>query len=78
MDAELLMERRFLKVGLPLWVERVGDFPDFYVAPGFDVARIHQACPNRFAVRGALIRFGRKRPSSIAQGWDAVLLDPVA
>ena len=32
----------------------------------------------RFGVRRSLVRLGRKRPSSMAQGWEAVLLDPVA
>ena len=33
MDAELLAERTFHEAGRPLWVERVGDLSDFYVAP---------------------------------------------
>lgn len=78
MDAELLKERTFLEVRLPLWVERVGVFSDFYVAPDFGFACIHKARPHRLAIRGALTRLDRKRPSSIAQGWEAVLLDPIA
>jgi len=78
MDAELLVERTFREVGLPLWVKRVGVLPDFNMAPDFGFARIRQAQPDRFAVRSLLPRFGRKRPSSIALGWKVVLLDPVA
>jgi hypothetical protein len=47
MEAKLLLERTFREVGLPLWVERVGGLPDFYVAPDFGFARIHEALPNR-------------------------------
>ena len=49
---------------------------DFDVTPDFGVARIYEAQPNGFAVRGLLLRLARKRPSSMAQGWEAVLLDP--
>ena len=77
-DAELLVERTFREVVLPLWVERVGLPPDFDVTPDFGFARIHKAQPDRVAVRGLLFRLDRKRPSSVAQGWEAVLLDPVA
>jgi hypothetical protein len=66
MDAELLVECTIRKVRLPVWVERVGVLPDFDVAPDFGFARVHQAQPNRFAVRSLLPRLGRKRPSSIA------------
>jgi len=78
MDTKLLVERTFREVGLPLWVERVGVLPDFYVAPDFGVACIYQAHPNRLAVRGTLTRLGRKRPSSLAQGGEAMLLNPGA
>ena len=61
-----------------MWVERVGNFPDFYVAPDSGVACIREACPNRFAFRSLVARFCRERPSSIAQGWEAALLDPIA
>ena len=78
MDAELFVERTFDKVRLPLWVEWLGILSDFYVAPDFGFACIHQTHLHRFAFRGALARLDRKRPSSIAQGWEAVLLDPIA
>ena len=77
-DAELLLERTFLQVVLPLRVKRVGIPPDFDMPPDFGFARIHEAQPNGLAVRGLLFRLARKRPSSLAQGWEAVLLDPVA
>jgi hypothetical protein len=77
-NAQLLVERTFREVGLPLRVKRIGAPPDFDMTPDFGFARIHQAQPNGFAVRGLLFRLGRKRPSSIAQGWEAVLLYPVA
>ena len=72
------MKRTFQEVGLPLWVERVGNFPDFDVAPDFGLARIHESGPDRFAFRRLVARFCRERPSSIAQGWEATLLDPIA
>ena len=72
------MKRTFQEVGLPLWVERVGNFPDFDVAPDFGLARIHESGPDRFAFRSLVARFCRERPSSIAQGWEATLLDPIA
>ena len=78
METELLLERTFREVGLPLWVERVGVLPDFDMPPDFCLARIHQPQPNRFAVRSPLPRFGRKRPSSMAVGWEVLLLDPIA
>ena len=40
------------------------------MTPDFGFARIRQAQPNGFAVRGLLFRLGRKRPSSIAQSWE--------
>src|SRR5271167_1564618 len=48
------------------------------MTPDFGFARIHESQPNGFVVRGSLIRLGRKRPSSLAQGWEALLLDPGA
>ena len=72
-DAELLVERTFREVVLPLWVKRVGLPPDFDMTPDFGFARIHKAQPNGSAVRGSLVRLGRKRPSSIAQGRDTPL-----
>ena len=77
-DSELLLDRTFEEVGFPVWVERVGIFPDFYVAPDFGFARISKARPDRLAVRSLVARFCRERPSSIAQGWEATLLDPGA
>ena len=78
MDAELLLKRPIREVGLPLRVERVGVLPDLYMAPDFGFARVHQARPNRLTVRSLLPRLSRKRPSSIAQGREVMLLDPVA
>jgi hypothetical protein len=77
-EAGPLVERTFREVGLPLRVERIGVPPDFDMTPDFGFARIHEAQPNGFTTRGSLVRFGRKRPSSLAQGWEAVLLDPGA
>jgi hypothetical protein len=67
--AILLLERTFHEVGLTLWVKRIGLPPDFDMTPYFGFARIHEAQPNGFAVRGLLLRLARKRPSSLAQGW---------
>lgn len=78
MGAKLLLERTFCEVGLPLWVERVGGLPDFDMAPDFGFARIHEAFPNRLAVRCPLSRFTRKRPRAMAQGGEALLLHPVS
>ena len=78
MDAELLVERTFREVGPPLWVKRIGVLLDFDMTPDFGFACIHKAQPNGFAIRGLLLRLARKRPSSIAQGGEAMLLDPVA
>ena len=77
METKLLLERTFFEVGLPLWVERVGGLPDFDVASDFGFARIHEALPNRLAIRCPLFRFARKRPSALAQGGGALLLHPV-
>ncbi len=77
MEAELLLKRTFFEVGLPLWVERVGGLPDFDVAPNFGFARIHEALPNRLAIRCPLSRLARKRPSALAQSREALLLHPV-
>ena len=72
MEAELLLERTFRNVGLPLWVERVGGLSDFDVAPDWNVARFHEALPNRLAIRCPLFRFDRKHPSSVAQGRGSI------
>ena len=77
-EAGLLAERTFREVGLPRRVERIGVPPDFDMTPDFGFARIHESQPNGFAVRGSLVRLGRKRPSSTSQGWEAMLLDPGA
>src|SRR5262245_25749182 len=77
MEAELPLERTFPEVASPLWIERVGGLPDFDVPPDFGFARIHEAFPNRLAVRCPLSRFSRKHPSSISQGGEASLLHPI-
>ena len=77
-EAGLLTKRTFREVGLPLRVKRIGVPPDFEMTPDFGFARIHESQPNGFVVRGSLVRLGRKRPSSMAQGWEALLLDPGA
>ena len=64
MDAELPVERTFRKVGLPLWVERVGALSDFDVTPDFSVAGVHQAAPYWLAFRRLFTRLKRKVPSS--------------
>lgn len=78
MDAELLVECTVHQIRLPLWVKRVGVLSDFYMAPNFGFAGIHQAQPNRLALRSQLPRLGRKHPSSIALGREVVLLNPIA
>ena len=78
MEAELLLERTLLEVAFPLWIERVGDLPDFDVPPDFGFARIHKALPNRLAVRCPLSRLARKYPRLITQGGKASLLHPGA
>jgi hypothetical protein len=77
MDTNLLVERTFCEVGLPLWVERVGVLPDFCTAPDFGFACIHKAYSYRSAVWSTLPRLDRKLPSSIAQGWEIMIFDPV-
>jgi hypothetical protein len=48
-DAELLLERTFREVVLPLWVERVGLPPDFDMTPDFGFARNWPAQKNKLA-----------------------------
>ena len=64
MDAELLVECTLHQIRLPLWVKRVGLLPDFYMAPDFGFAGIHQAQPNRLAVRTQLDRKSTRLNSS--------------
>lgn len=78
MDAELLLERTFLEVGRPLWVERVGGLPDFDVPSDWGVACCHKAFPYRMAIRCPLSRFGRKHPRAAAEGGEVSLLRPGA
>ena len=74
MDAELLVERTFREVRLPLGVERVGFRPDFNVPPDFGFFGIHQLQPNEFPLRRSFSGVRRKRPSSPANGM--VVVDP--
>ena len=75
-DAELLAEDPLLEVGHPLWVERMGVPPDFYMAVDFGVACIHKTFPNQLALRGALARVSRKRPTSVSLGGEVLPLHP--
>jgi len=61
MDAELLLKRTICEVGIPLWVERVGVLPDFYVAPDFGFARVNQARPTRLDYKTGCRRAEERR-----------------
>ena len=41
MDAELLVERTFRKIVLPVWIERIGFRPDFHMPPDFGFTEGH-------------------------------------
>ena len=51
MDAELFEERTFLKIFVPVWIERVGLRPDFQVSPDCGFAGIHQLQPDGMLTR---------------------------
>jgi hypothetical protein len=75
-DAELLSQGTLPEIGHPLWVERIGVPPDFYMAFDFGVACIHKTFPNQLALRGTLARVSRKRPISVSLSGEVLPLHP--
>ncbi len=78
MDAELLAERTFCKIVLPVWIERIGLRPDFQMPPDFGVAGTDQLQPDGFSLRRSFSGVRRKHPVAPADGMQVSLLHPSA
>ena len=76
MDSELFAKRTFLKIVLPVWIERIGVRSDFNVPPDFGFTGIHQLKPNGFPLRRSFSNVRRKHPFAPADGVEVSFRHP--
>ena len=78
MDAELLVERTFRKIVLPVWIKRIGFRPDFHMPPDFGFTGTGQFQPDGFSFRRSFSGVRRKDPVAPPDGMEVSLLPPPA
>ena len=78
MDAELLVERTVRKIVLPVWIERIGFRPDFYMPPNFGFTGTGQFQPDGLSFRRSFSGVRRKYPVAPTDGMEVSLLPPPA
>ena len=76
MDSEFLEERTFLKISVPVWIERIGIRPDFDVPPDLGVSGINQLQPNGLPLGRSSSGVRRKRPLARADGVEVTIRPP--